>query len=99
MPNSGTSSKTDTQLAPSDLKTLNSITEIPIMNHSAPTRRDLLRELSCGFGYAALAGLTSEAAAADSGRQDALAPVKPHFTPRARATSITIKKEIMITDK
>ena len=35
------------------------------MMFSTPTRRDLLKGLSCGFGYAALAGLAAEAAAAD----------------------------------
>ena len=54
------------------------------MMFSAPTRRDLLKGLSCGFGYAALAGLAAEAAAADTKRQDALAPLKPHFAPRAK---------------
>ncbi|HCD01106.1 MAG TPA: DUF1501 domain-containing protein [Planctomycetaceae bacterium] len=54
------------------------------MMFSTPTRRDLLKGLSCGFGYAALAGLAAEAAAADTKRQDALAPLKPHFAPRAK---------------
>jgi hypothetical protein len=48
-----------------------------------PTRRDLLKGLSCGFGYAALAGLASEAAA-ESGRHNALAPRTPHFPARAK---------------
>ncbi len=48
------------------------------------TRRDLLKRLSCGFGYAALAGLTSEAAADETRRQNPLAPIAPHFSPRAK---------------
>ncbi len=50
---------------------------------TSPTRRDLLKGLSCGFGYAALAGLASEAAA-ESGRHNALAPRTPHFPARAK---------------
>ncbi len=50
---------------------------------TSPTRRDLLKGLSCGFGYAALAGLASEAAA-ESGRNNALAPRTPHFPARAK---------------
>ena len=56
-----------------------------------PTRRDLLKGLSCGFGYAALASLAAEEAAAavgpgrGQGRQlNALAPLQPHFPARAK---------------
>ena len=49
-----------------------------------PSRRDLLKRLSCGFGYAALAGLTTEAAAAESRGSNPLSAREPHFTPRAR---------------
>ena len=40
------------------------------MMFSTPTRRDLLKGLSCGFGYAAQAGLAAEAAAAERKRQE-----------------------------
>ena len=49
-----------------------------------PSRRDLLKTLSCGFGYAALVGLTTEAAAAESRGGNPLSPRQPHFAPRAR---------------
>lgn len=46
-----------------------------------PSRRDLLRTASCGFGYLALAGLS----AAQSGQpDDPLSPQLPHFLPRAK---------------
>ena len=47
------------------------------------SRREMLRNTACGFGYLALASLlaeTSRAVAADS----PLAPKKPHFEPRAK---------------
>jgi hypothetical protein len=44
------------------------------------SRRTLLRTASCGFGYLALAGLASQAAAEES----PLAPKSPHFKPRAK---------------
>ncbi len=47
------------------------------------TRRELLKRSSCGFGYLALAGLSTELAAADRYR-DPLARKTPHFSPRAR---------------
>ena len=47
----------------------------------AYSRRDLLKHTSCGFGYAALAGLCTEAAA---DYQNPLAPKAPHFTPEAK---------------
>jgi hypothetical protein len=46
------------------------------------TRRDLLKTASAGFGYMALAGLCTEAAAA--GYTDPLAPKAPHHPPKAK---------------
>src|SRR5262245_27496810 len=55
--------------------------EIMMRHPYMPTsRRQFLREASCGFGFLALAGLTSEAAAA----ANPLAARAPHFTPRAK---------------
>ncbi|MBX3733069.1 MAG: DUF1501 domain-containing protein [Verrucomicrobiae bacterium] len=53
------------------------------------SRRDLLKKLTTtGFGYAAFAGLASQAALAESPRpgseKSLLLPRKPHFTPRAQ---------------
>lgn len=45
------------------------------------SRRDMLRTVSAGFGYAAFAGLSAEAA---SEYQNPLAPKVPHHTPRAK---------------
>ncbi len=45
------------------------------------SRRTMLKTISSGFGYAALAGLCTEAAAS---YQSPLAPKAPHFTPRAK---------------
>jgi hypothetical protein len=51
------------------------------MNPRGPSRRDLLKSASCGFGYLAFAGLSSlEAASSNS----PLAPKAPHFPARAR---------------
>jgi Protein of unknown function (DUF1501) len=44
-------------------------------------RRDLLKSLSCGFGYAAFAGLTAEAAPT---KGTPLAPRAPHFPAKAK---------------
>ncbi len=44
-------------------------------------RRDLLKNLSCGFGYLALAGLANQHSAA--GVLNPLAPKAPHFAPKA----------------
>ena len=49
----------------------------PTTHHS---RRQFLKAASCGFGYLALAGLATEAAAA----ANPLAAKPPHFTPRAK---------------
>ncbi len=47
------------------------------------TRRDILRQMSCGFGYLALAGLT--AGAAESAKPGGpLAPRAPHFPAKAK---------------
>ena len=46
----------------------------------ARSRREFLKAASCGFGYLALAGMTTEAAAAAG----SLAARTPHFTPRAK---------------
>ncbi len=45
------------------------------------SRRDMLRQAACGFGYLALAGLATEQAAAAG---NPLAPRRPHFPPRAK---------------
>src|SRR5688572_6282577 len=50
---------------------------------STVSRRELLKTASCGFGYLALAGLATEAAAAAQS-QNPLAPKAPHFTPKAK---------------
>src|SRR5262245_28247512 len=47
------------------------------------TRRQWLKTTSCGFGYLALAGLATEAAAKEA-VLNPLAPKAPHFTPRAK---------------
>src|SRR5262245_10352280 len=56
----------------------------PITHHSPRTtyhsRRHFLKQASCGFGYLALAGLATEAAAA----ANPLAAKRPHFTARAK---------------
>lgn len=46
------------------------------------TRRDLLKQVSCGFGYLALAGLCADEAQAAA--RDPLAVKLPHFAPRAK---------------
>ncbi|MBM80285.1 MAG: sulfatase [Planctomycetaceae bacterium] len=45
------------------------------------SRRDLLKLTSCGFGYAALAGMCTEASADYA---NPLSPKAPHFTPKAK---------------
>ena len=47
------------------------------------TRRDILKNFSCGFGYLAFATLATRAAAA-TGPENPLAPKSPHFRPRAK---------------
>src|SRR5215469_5101994 len=53
------------------------------MNPRGPSRRDLLKRASCGFGYLAFAGLSSLEARASS-KDSPLAPKTPHFPARAR---------------
>ena len=53
------------------------------MNLRRPSRRDLLKSASCGFGYLAFAGLSSLEARAE-GNKSPLAPKAPHFPARAR---------------
>src|SRR5262249_4166456 len=48
------------------------------------SRRALLRNAGCGFGYLALAGLAAEQAAVAARLDNPLAPRRPHFAPRAR---------------
>lgn len=48
------------------------------------SRRELLKQSSCGFGYLALAALASQAAEQTSQNRSPLAPKAPHFTPRAK---------------
>ncbi|MGH7129310.1 MAG: DUF1501 domain-containing protein, partial [Planctomycetaceae bacterium] len=47
-----------------------------------PTRRELLKNLACGFGSLALAGLCAEAEARED--RNPLAPKPPHHPPRAK---------------
>ena len=56
----------------------------PELVPGSPSRRELLKAVSCGFGYAALAGLATEAAAADARNGNPLSPRPPHFAARAR---------------
>ncbi|MCD6050819.1 MAG: arylsulfatase family protein, partial [Verrucomicrobia bacterium] len=46
------------------------------------TRRNALKNIACGFGYLALAGMTNKAAAAVT--QNPLAAKTPHFKPKAK---------------
>ena len=48
------------------------------------TRRQMLQGASCGFGYMALAGMTTEAALAEEARKNPLSPKRPHFAPKAK---------------
>lgn len=48
------------------------------------SRRNLLKSASCGFGYLAFAGLSSEAAAAEQGFKNPMAAREPHFKARAK---------------
>ena len=50
----------------------------------APTRRELLQRLACGFGGMALAGLLAEEAMGDAPSADPLAPKRPHFPAKAK---------------
>jgi hypothetical protein len=53
----------------------NSMTYFPF------SRRDMLKSLSCGFGYMAFAGLSSQASA---GYENPLVPKATHFEPKAK---------------
>jgi hypothetical protein len=53
------------------------------MLNSPPSRREILKSTSCGFGYLALAGLFAQQSRA-AGEASPLAPKKPHFQPRAK---------------
>src|SRR5918997_2508462 len=46
------------------------------------SRREMLKNAACGFGYLALAGLAAERA--EAATADPLAPRSPHFGPRAK---------------
>ncbi len=48
------------------------------------SRRNFLKNASCGFGYLAFAGMAAKAAATGGGFQNPLTPKKPHFAPRAK---------------
>ncbi len=50
------------------------------------TRRDILRNFSCGFGWLAFAGLAQEAAGVSTvgAPENPLSPKKPHFPARAK---------------
>ena len=48
------------------------------------SRRELLKNAGCGFGYLALAGLAAEQAAAASKSANPQFPRPPHFAPRAK---------------
>ncbi|MDA1055448.1 MAG: DUF1501 domain-containing protein [Planctomycetota bacterium] len=51
------------------------------MTHFPFSRRDMLKSLSCGFGYMAFAGLSSQASA---GYENPLVPKATHFEPKAK---------------
>jgi len=48
------------------------------------SRRHMLKAASCGFGYLALAGMTTEAARQDASYANPLSPKQPHFKPTAK---------------
>ncbi len=48
------------------------------------TRRNVLKSLSCGFGYMAFAGLAHEAAAKEQSFANPLRPKQPHFPAKAK---------------
>lgn len=59
------------------------------MNHSVVSlaelsRRQLLKAVSCGFGYMAFAGLAHQAAAAEQSFENPLAPKAAHFAGKAK---------------
>jgi hypothetical protein len=60
----------------------------PLDNRSSLSRRDLLRQIACGFGSVALTGLLAEESAATElarvPSRNPLAPRPPHFPARAK---------------
>src|SRR5436309_14993263 len=54
------------------------------LNQDCLSRRDLLRQIACGFGSVALAGLLADEAAAAEASGNPLAPRAPHFPARAK---------------
>src|SRR5215208_1902576 len=48
------------------------------------SRRAALKQLGCGFGYLAFAGLANQAAAREEVARGGLSPKAPHFPPRAK---------------
>ena len=48
------------------------------------SRREILQTASAGFGYLAFAGLTAQAAEAESESQNPLSPKQPHFAAKAK---------------
>ena len=54
------------------------------MKDPSCTRRSLLKNAACGFGYLAWAGLASEQAALANGFRNPLLPKKPHFEAKAK---------------
>lgn len=54
------------------------------MTDPSCTRRSLLKNAACGFGYLAWAGLASEQAALANGFRNPLLPKKPHFEAKAK---------------
>ena len=54
------------------------------MNPFAPSRRQLLKTVSSGFGYLAFSSLATIAAADEKKSANPLAPKQPHFEPKAK---------------
>jgi hypothetical protein len=54
------------------------------MNPIMRTRRELLKQASCGFGYMALVGLLAKQSPAAAPSTNPLAARAPHFAPRAK---------------
>lgn len=48
------------------------------------TRRNILKSVSCGFGYMAFAGMAHAAAAKEEGFANPLLPRRPHFEPKVK---------------
>ena len=54
------------------------------MMNCGMTRRDALKSAVGGFGYLAMAGLSTRQALADEAYKNPLAPRNPHFSGRAK---------------